>query len=74
MALLETLIGPIASLIDKIIPDPQARERAKLELLRLEGSQEMEAIKARLAAIVLDRLEELVLVADRAVGEEDHLT
>ncbi|RIV89988.1 hypothetical protein D2V17_05055 [Aurantiacibacter xanthus] len=54
MALLETLIGPIASLIDKIIPDPQARERAKLELLRLEGTQEMEAIKARLAAIVAE--------------------
>ena len=54
MSLLETLIGPIASLIDKIIPDPQARESAKLELLRLEGSQEMEAIKARLAAIVAE--------------------
>ena len=54
MALLETLIGPIASLIDKIIPDPQARESAKLELLRLEGTQEMEAIKARLAAIVAE--------------------
>ncbi|OYX63981.1 MAG: hypothetical protein B7Y88_12270 [Sphingomonadales bacterium 32-64-17] len=54
MSLLETLVGPIASLIDKIIPDPQARERAKLELLRLEGSQEMEAIKARLAAIVAE--------------------
>ena len=54
MALLETLIGPIASLIDKIIPDPQARERAKLELLQLEGTQEMEAIKARVAAIVAE--------------------
>jgi hypothetical protein len=54
MALLETLIGPIASLIDKIIPDPQARERAKLELLQLEGTQEMEAIRARLAAIVAE--------------------
>tara|TARA_A100001391_G_scaffold7621_2_gene4775 strand:+ start:29167 stop:29580 length:414 start_codon:yes stop_codon:yes gene_type:complete len=54
MALLETLIGPIASLIDKIIPDPQAREQAKLELLRLEGTQEMEAIQARLAAIVAE--------------------
>ena len=54
MALLETLIGPLASMIDKIIPDPQARERAKLELLRLEGTQEMEAIQARLAAIVAE--------------------
>ena len=54
MALLETLVGPIASLIDRIIPDPHAREAAKLELLRLEGSQEMEAIQARLQAIVAE--------------------
>ena len=54
MALLESLIGPIAALIDKIIPDPQARERAKLELLRLEGSQELETIQARLSAIVAE--------------------
>ena len=54
MAILESLIGPIAALIDKIIPDPEARERAKIELIRLEGSQEMEAITARLSAIVAE--------------------
>lgn len=54
MPLIESLIGPIASLIDKIIPDPQARERAKLELLALEGTQEMQAIQARLSAIVAE--------------------
>ena len=54
MAILESLIGPIAALIDKIIPDPEARERAKIELIRLEGSQEMEAITARLSAIAAE--------------------
>lgn len=54
MALLETLIGPVASIIDKVIPDKEARERAKLELLRLEGSQELQAIEARLSAIVAE--------------------
>ena len=54
MSLLEGLISPIAKLIDKIIPDPQARDRAKLELLKLEGSQEMEALKVRLSAIVAE--------------------
>ena len=39
MAVLETIIGPIASIIDKIIPDKEARMRAKLELLALEGSE-----------------------------------
>lgn len=54
MALLENLIGPIASLIDKIIPDKEARARAKLELLQLEGTQEMKLIEARLQAIVAE--------------------
>lgn len=44
MSLIDLLIGPIASIIDKIIPDPKARERAKLELLQLEGSQELATI------------------------------
>ena len=54
MALLESLIGPIASLIDKIIPDKEARAKAKLELLKLEGSHELQSIEARLSAIVAE--------------------
>ena len=54
MPLIESLIGPIASIIDKIIPDPRARERAKLELLKLDGTQEMENVSARLSAIVAE--------------------
>ncbi len=54
MALIETLIGPIAKIIDKVIPDKEARERAKLELLALEGTQELRQIEARLAAIVAE--------------------
>ena len=54
MSIIEGLIGPIAKLIDKIIPDPEARDRAKLELIKLEGSQEMEAIRTRMTAIVAE--------------------
>ena len=54
MAILETLIGPITSIIDKIIPDKEARAKAKLELMKLEGSQEMKLIEARLSAIVAE--------------------
>ena len=54
MALLEGLIGPIAKLIDRVIPDPQARDAAKLDLLRLQGSHEMEAIRTQLSAIVAE--------------------
>jgi len=54
MPLVESLIGPLASLIDKIIPDKDARARAKLELLQLEGSQQLAEIQARLSAIVAE--------------------
>ena len=54
MALLDALISPIAGLIDKLIPDPRARDAAKLELLKLQGSQEMDAIKAQMTAIVAE--------------------
>ena len=54
MAILDSLIGPIASIIDKIIPDKEARAKAKLELLRLEGSQDLEQIEVRVAAIVAE--------------------
>jgi len=54
MPILDQLIGPIASIIDKIIPDKEARARAKLELIQLEGSQELKLIEARLEAIVAE--------------------
>ncbi len=54
MSIIEGIIGPIGTLIDRVIPDPQARDRAKLELLQLQGSQEMEALKTQLSAIVAE--------------------
>ncbi|WP_033072969.1 holin family protein [Sphingopyxis sp. MWB1] len=54
MSIIDGLIGPIARLIDKIIPDPEARDRAKLELLKLESSQEMETIRTRMSAIIAE--------------------
>ncbi|WP_205481185.1 holin family protein [Sphingomonas arenae] len=54
MSILEAVIGPVAKLIDKIIPDPQARDRAKLELLKLQGDQEMAAIAQQMQAIIAE--------------------
>ena len=54
MPILDSLIGPIASIIDKVIPDKAAREKAKLELIKLEGSQEMQQVEARLSAIIAE--------------------
>lgn len=54
MSVIASLIGPIAGLIDKIIPDPKARDAAKLELLKLQGTQEMEGVRTQLSAIVAE--------------------
>ncbi|MFM5947959.1 MAG: holin family protein [Novosphingobium sp.] len=54
MPILEALIGPVAAIIDKVIPNPAQRDKAKLELLALQGSQELAEIQARLSAIVAE--------------------
>ena len=54
MPILDALISPIAGLIDKIIPDPRARDAAKLDLLKMQGSQEMDANKTQMTAIVAE--------------------
>lgn len=54
MPILEALIGPLASIIDKVIPDKAARDKAKLELLQLQSSQDLAEINARLSAIVAE--------------------
>lgn len=54
MSLIEGIVGPIAKLIDKLIPDPEARDRAKLELLKLQGGQEMETLRTQLSAILAE--------------------
>ncbi|RYD18597.1 MAG: hypothetical protein EOP89_16895 [Lysobacteraceae bacterium] len=54
MGLLNGLIGPIAGIIDKIVPDPKARDEAKLNLLALQGSQELEQVKTQMAAIIAE--------------------
>ena len=54
MGIFEAIVGPVASLLDKIIPDPQARDKAKLELLKLQGDQELATIGAQMQAIVAE--------------------
>lgn len=54
MAILDAIVGPIAALLDKLIPDPKARDEAKLKLLELQGSQEMEATRTQISAIMAE--------------------
>ena len=41
-------------LIDKLFPDPEARDKAKLELLKLERDGDLDEIKTRLSAILAE--------------------
>lgn len=54
MSFLDAIIGPVSKLLDKIIPDPDARDRAKLELIKLQGDQELRTITAQMQAIVAE--------------------
>lgn len=54
MGIFDAILGPLTSLIDKVIPDPKERDAAKLELLRLQGSQEMDLLRTQLSAIVAE--------------------
>ena len=52
--ILDSLIAPIASIIDKVIPDPAQRDKAKLELLQLQGTQAMQQVQTQLSAIIAE--------------------
>lgn len=54
MSLLPNLITPLTRILDKILPDKVARERAKLELLKLEGTQDLEEVRIQLSAILAE--------------------
>lgn len=54
MSIIDGIIGPVAGLLDKIIPDPKARDAAKLELLRLEGAHELERVRTQMGAVLAE--------------------
>ncbi|RDE07110.1 3TM-type holin [Sphingomonas aracearum] len=47
-----TLAGPLGSVLDRVIPDPAARDAAKLKLAELERARELEEVKAQLSAVL----------------------
>ena len=54
MGLFDSLLGPLTSIIDKVIPDPKQRDAAKLEMLKLQGTQELDLLRIQLSAIVTE--------------------
>ncbi len=49
-----SLITPVIGLLDKLIPDPAAREAAKLQLMQAEGQQALKEIEAQLSPILAE--------------------
>lgn len=54
MPIFEALLAPLTHILDKVIPDPQARAQAKLQLLQLQGSEDMDMLNAQMAAIIAE--------------------
>ncbi|WP_419808750.1 holin family protein [Sphingomonas sp.] len=54
MTIFDSIIGPVAGLLDKIIPDPKARDAAKLELLKLQGDQGLDQVRVQMQAVIAE--------------------
>ena len=56
--MLDTIVGgivaPILKIIDKVVPDPAAREQMKLAFLKEENQQTLEEAKTQIAAILAE--------------------
>lgn len=50
----QELIAPIFSLLDKVIPNPKAKEEAKLKLMQAEGQQALAEIQVQMSAILAE--------------------
>lgn len=48
MSILELIAAPILKIVDKVIPDPQAKAQMQIELLKLQSSAEFKEIDAQL--------------------------
>src|ERR1044071_7342053 len=48
MNVLDLILGPVSKVLDKIIPDPQAKAAAQLELLKLQQAGEFKELDAQL--------------------------
>jgi|SRR5688572_18064103 len=49
MNVLQLLIGPVTSLLERVLPNPEARAAAQLELLKLQQQGEFKELDAQLS-------------------------
>lgn len=61
--MLNALIAPVLSIIDKIIPDPVAKAKAKIDLLSLAQQGELKELEAAMSIITAEAKSEHWIVA-----------
>lgn len=54
LGIVELIAGPIFKIIDKVIPDPVAKEQAKLKLLELQQQGEFKELELAMGAITAE--------------------
>ena len=54
LSILTKALPLVGSLLDKIIPDPEARDQAKLELAKLQQQGDLKEIEVQMSAIVME--------------------
>lgn len=61
--MIDSLIAPIVAIVDKLIPDREAKAKAKIELLALAQSGQLKELEAAMNTIVAEANSEHWLVA-----------
>ncbi|KQM19390.1 3TM-type holin [Novosphingobium sp. Leaf2] len=54
MTFFDSLVAPLLGIIDKVIPDPDARDQARVALMEMRGSHDVALLQARLAAVLVE--------------------
>ena len=54
MTIIDGIVAPVAALLDRVIPDPRARDAARAELIKLDQGGELERLKAQMGAVLAE--------------------
>lgn len=54
MGIIDIVAKPVLDIINKVIPDPQAKAAAQLEVLKLQQSGELDSLKVEMSAIIAE--------------------
>ena len=61
--MLSTLISPVLGIVEKLIPDPEAQAKAKIELMSLAQAGELKELEAAMSTITAEAKSDHWIVA-----------